>query len=72
MAGEVNIFWNSSVDAGLCHGCGNRGMDVEVLCIQAVFETKRVCVRLCKSCAPVFVDRVKSKYLESEVGHAHV
>ena len=47
-------------------------MDVEVLCIQAVFETKRVCVRLCKSCAPVFVDRVKSKYLESEVGHAHV
>lgn len=72
MTGDISIFWNNSVDAGPCHGCGTRNKNTEVLCIQAVFETKRVCIRLCKDCAPVLVETAKKKYLESEVAHAHV
>lgn len=67
MNGELNILWNNSVDAGPCHGCGNRGMGVEVLCIQAVFETKRVCIRLCKDCTPGVIKAAKEKYEAAEV-----
>jgi len=64
MNGDLRIFWNASVDAGPCHGCGAMDKNTRVLCFQAAFESKRLCLRLCEKCAPRFVESVKLRYGE--------